>query len=144
MDLLEALLELDESKKDDKEVANKLRGLKNIEFYRTESNDCPVAEFIFNSISDAKLRAKIARDMEVLEEKREQLTMPEVEYIADGIYCLRTIQSNNITRIFYFFTLGNLIVMTNGYVKKTPKMSDPEFKLAKKYMDDYLRRRINK
>jgi phage-related protein len=57
--------------------------------------------------------------------------------VKDGIFELRTIQGNNITRILYFFVVGKQIVLTNGFIKKTQKTPKKEIELALKYRDDY-------
>lgn len=131
---------INEGKKDLPIVANQLKKLKDIEFYRTEDNDCPVAQFIFNDIDDVKLVAKIASDMVTLQELKDKAREPLVKHIEDGIFELRSVQGSDRTRIFYFFVFGNKIIMTNGYKKKQKKMSKSAFDLAKKYRNDYLRR----
>ncbi len=50
---------------------------------------------------------------------------------------------NDITRIFYFFVIGQKIILTNGFVKKTQKTPKSEIELAKKYRNDYLNREEN-
>ena len=49
------------------------------------------------------------------------LGMPLAKHLDDGIFELRTVQGNNITRILYFFVVGKTIVLTNGFIKKTQK-----------------------
>jgi len=39
--------------------------------------------------------------------------------------------------------VGKKIILTNGFVKKTQKTPDGEIELAKKYRDDYERRKDN-
>ena len=109
-----------------------------VEFYEINSK-CPVAEFI-ESISDAKLKAKILACMVQLAQQGSSARLPLSRYMGDGMYELRVKQSSNIIRIFYFFVIGNKIIMTNGYVKKTQKVDDEELKRAKRYRDEYSRR----
>ncbi len=66
--------------------------------------------------------------------------MPYSEYLKDGIFQIRAQQEGNITRVLYFFTLGKLIVLTNGFTKKTPKTPPAEIERAKRYRADYERR----
>lgn len=61
-------------------------------------------------------------------------------YVDDGIFELRTKQASNIDRIFYFFVIGNKIVMTNGYIKKSQKLDEQEFERAKRHRDDYMKK----
>ena len=53
---------------------------------------------------------------------------------------LRSKQSSNITRIYYFFFVGKKAILTNGFIKKTKKTPKAELELAKKYKADYERR----
>lgn len=107
-------------------------------FYEVDSK-CPVYEFI-NEIKDQKLKAKVANDIEQLSIEGFKLKKPKAAHVRDGIFELRTIQSNNITRIFYFFVAGSSIILTNGYIKKQQKVDEKELKRAKKYRDEYLNR----
>ena len=68
---------------------------------------------------------------------------PYSKALSDGIFEIRAIQGNNITRVLYFFVVGKKIILTNGFVKKTQKTPDGEIELAKKYRDDYERRKDN-
>ena len=56
---------------------------------------------------------------------------------------LRTKQGSDITRIMYFFFIGNKAVLTNGFTKKTQRTPKSEIELAKKYKADYERRQKN-
>lgn len=148
LDVLSKLNEEAEQNEQDSSLAGILanRGIKansvhpnNIIFYELINNKCPVADFI-QDIENKKLQAKIASDIEWLSVEGLQATMPKASYVAEGLYELRTQQSNNITRIFYFFPAGNNIVLTNGYVKKQQKMDRAEFEKAKRYREDWSRR----
>ena len=90
-----------------------------IEFYDTEDGKCPVQDFI-DSL-DAKMKAKTLRTIDLLEANGPSLREPQSGPMEDGIFELRTKQSSNITRIFYFFYVGKKAVLTNGFVKKTQK-----------------------
>lgn len=49
---------------------------------------------------------------------------------------------SNITRVLYFFLIGNTAILTNGFTKKTQKTPVREIELAKKYREDYMRRSL--
>lgn len=98
---------------------------------------CPVAEFL-NDIQNQKLKEKTIRSIYLLAEEGRTARSPLSKYIRDGIFELRSKQSSNITRIFYFFVYGEQIILTNGYIKKQEEMDEREFEKAKKYMNDYL------
>ena len=109
-----------------------------IVFYETEDGRFPAAEFIKSQ--DSKMRAKIYRTLELLEDNGTALRMPYSEYLDDGIFQLRAKVGNNISRILYFFKVGKEIILTNGFVKKTQKTPTEEIALAKKYRADFFNR----
>lgn len=108
-------------------------------FYRTEKGTKPAGQFI-NSIEDEKLRAKIIRSLKLLEQFGRELGMPDAKHLGNEIYELRTIQSTNIARCLYFFTVGDKAIVTNGIIKKTQKTPPEVIDLAKMYRADYERR----
>ena len=110
-----------------------------IEFYETTTGECPVEEFIKSQ--DVKMRAKIYRTLELLEERGNTLRMPWSEHLVDGIFQLRMQVGNNITRVLYFFVVGKKIIVTNGFVKKTQETPPSEIELAKEYRDEYFARK---
>ena len=73
--------------------------------------------------------------------KGNDLREPYSKFLSDGIYELRAVQGNNITRVLYFFVVGQKIILTNGFVKKTQKTPESEIDLAKKYRKDYESRK---
>ncbi len=109
-----------------------------VEFYKTENGKEPIAEFL-DSL-DNKMAAKLVGLMEILEEKGTKLRMPYSEHLEEGIFELRCKQGSNITRVLYFFFVGQKIIMTNGFVKKTQKTPPKEIKLAKDRRADWMRR----
>ena len=109
-----------------------------VEFYKTENGKEPIAEFL-DSL-DNKMAAKLVGLMEILEEKGTKLRMPYSEHLEEGIFELRCKQGSNITRVLYFFFVGQKIIMTNGFVKKTQKTPPKEIKLAKERRADWMRR----
>lgn len=107
-----------------------------IEFFKVD-NDCPVVKFL-NNIENEKLKAKTVKSIYDLAIVGSSIRNTKLsKYVGDGIYELRTKQGSNIDRIFYFFVIGNKIIMTNGYIKKDQKMDTSEFERAKRYRDLY-------
>ena len=144
---LSELFESEEEYKNKTAELLKNKGIKSpyakmtVEFYETGS-DCPVEEFIEN-IQDQKLKEKTVKNIYNLSELGLDVNKTNnSSYVEDGIYELRTIQGNNITRIFYFFVIGNKIILTNGYIKKSNKWDKTELKKAKKYRDEYSTRGV--
>lgn len=109
-----------------------------VEYYELENGTCPVEEFILKQ--DNKMQAKIFKNLELLEIRGNELREPFSKHIEDGIFEIRNKVGNDITRIFYFFVIGQKIILTNGFIKKTQKTSKAEIALAKKYRNDYLNR----
>lgn len=112
-----------------------------IEFYDTEDGKCPLQDYL-DSL-EAKLLAKTLRTIDLLENNGTSLRGPYSEPLGDGIFELRTKQSSDITRVLYFFFVGNKAILTNGFTKKTQKTPKSEIDLAKKYRADYMRRHQN-
>lgn len=56
-----------------------------------------------------------------------------------GLYEIRVKVGNNIFRAFVFFDEGQLIVVANGFQKKTQKTPKNEIELAKKINPDIYR-----
>jgi phage-related protein len=54
---------------------------------------------------------------------------------------LRAKVGSDITRVMYFFYIDRRVILTNGFVKKTKKTPLKELEKAKKYRQDYLRRK---
>ena len=113
-------------------------GVINVEFYDTEDGKCPVGDFI--SSLDAKMQAKVFRTIDLLENNGTDLRAPYSSPLNDGIFELRIKQGSNITRVLYFFFIGNKAILTNGFIKKTQKTPTGQIILAKKYKADYERR----
>ena len=109
-----------------------------VEYYEKSDGTYPAEEFILSQ--DIKMQAKLFRLLELLELKGNELREPYSKSLSDGIFEIRAIQGNNITRVLYFFVVGKKIILTNGFVKKTQKTPDREIALAKKYREDYERR----
>lgn len=106
-------------------------------FYETRDGAKPVEKFLLSL--ETRMRAKLVGMMEILEEKGTGLREPYTKPLGDGLFELRCQLANNITRTLFFFYVGNRIVITNGFVKKTQKTPPREIALAKKRRADYIR-----
>ena len=109
-----------------------------VEFYERENGDSPVEDFL-NSL-DIKMRNKILMILNVLQEKGNQLREPYSKHVEDGIFEVRGKVGTDISRVLYFFYHNGKIILTNGFIKKTPKTPKSEIKLAKKYRKVYMER----
>lgn len=114
----------------------------NVDFYYKSTGECPIQEYL-DSLP-LKLRAKTMRTIMLLEEFGTELRMPYSENIGDGIFELRSIVGNNITRVLYFFMEGNTAILTNGFTKKTQKTPVGEIEKAKNIVLTILFRRAKR
>ena len=84
------------------------------------------------------MKDKIIWTFELIEELQR---VPEtyLKYIenTDGLFEIRVQQGSDIFRIFCFFDKGQLIVLTNGFQKKTQKTPKQEIEKALKIKDEY-------
>ena len=60
-----------------------------------------------------------------------------IDHIKDGLYELRIEYNSNIYRVFFIFDDGNIVVLFNGFQKKTQKTPPDEIKKALKIKNDY-------
>ena len=107
-------------------------------FYQKADGSEPVKQFL-NSL-DKKMRAKMVRTIEALQNNGNDLREPYSKHLDDGIFELRAKVSSNITRVLYFFYVGNRAILTNGFIKKTQKTPKEELAKAKKYKADFIQR----
>jgi phage-related protein len=110
-----------------------------VEFYEKENGEKPC--LLFLNTLEVKLRAKAFRDLKLLEEKGTELRLPYSEHLDDGIFELRTKQGTNIIRNLYFFFVGNKIIVTHSFRKKTQKTPRREIEKAKAERDDWIARK---
>ena len=108
-------------------------------FYQTTSGKQPAKEFLLSL--DKKMRAKMSMTISILQDNGYELREPYSKHLSDGIFELRAKVSTNISRVLYFFYVGNQIILTNGFIKKTFKTPDQEIEKAKKYRKDYIQRK---
>ncbi len=110
-------------------------------FYETLDGRMPAKDFLLSL--DYDMRAKMIRMLQMLQNNGPDLRMPYSEELEDGIFELRAIFGSNISRLLYFYDEGKIVILTNGFIKKTQKTPKNEIKLAKKYMNDYFSRKEN-
>ncbi|MBQ9175557.1 MAG: type II toxin-antitoxin system RelE/ParE family toxin [Bacteroidaceae bacterium] len=66
-----------------------------------------------------------------------RITKKFVKLIRNGIYELRTDYASNIYRVFFIFDEGNIVVLFNGFQKKTEKTPQKEIEMALKIKEAY-------
>ena len=107
-----------------------------VEFFALTDGSMPALETI-RSITDLKLKAKVFRSLRLLATFGNQLGEPDTKHLRNGIYELRTKQGSNIFRNLFFYHRGKVIVVTNGFIKKTQKTPEAEIALAERRRSDY-------
>ena len=65
------------------------------------------------------------------------LSLLEIKSIRDGLYELRIEYNSNIYRIFFIFDEGKIVVLFNGFQKKTQKTPKSEIEKALKIKEEY-------
>jgi len=114
--------------------------MREIIFYKTISGGSPIEEFL-DSL-DSKQVQKIVWVMKIVEELD---TIPITYYKklknTDDIWEIRVQQSNNIFSLLGFQEEGRLVILTNGFTKKTQKTPKNEIILAEKRKKEYLERK---
>lgn len=85
-----------------------------------------------------KVKAKIIWTFDLIEEieKIPETYLKHIESI-EGLYEIRIQQSSDIFRIFCFFDKGKIVVLANGFQKKTQKTPRKEIEKALKIMEEY-------
>ena len=110
----------------------------NVVFYEKEDGIAPAADFIRSL--DKPMYAKTLHTLELLKEHGHRLRAPYSKDLGNGIMELRVSAGNNISRLLYFFVIGNTAIITNGFIKKTQQTPQREIERAKNYRADYQRR----
>ena len=73
----------------------------------------------------------------VLLKTQDRLPAKFVKHIRDGLYELRTEYNGNIYRVFFIFDEGKIVVLFNGFQKKTQKTPTSEITKALKIKEEY-------
>jgi phage-related protein len=85
-----------------------------------------------------KVKDKILWTFRIIETQK-QIPVDYLKHMegTDGLYEIRVQQGSDIFRIFCFFDEGNLIVLANGFQKKTQKTPKSEIEKALKIKKEY-------
>ena len=67
----------------------------------------------------------------------DRLPVKFVKHLRGGIFELRTEYEGNIYRVFFIFDEGNIVVLFNGFQKKTQKTPQNELEKALKIKEAY-------
>jgi phage-related protein len=115
--------------------------MREIKFYKTKNGTCPVEDF-FETISDKQFE-KVAWVLRLVKEFER---VPKEYYkklkSSDDIWEVRIQFGNNIFRVLGFFNGNKLVILTNGFAKKSQKVPKQEIELAEQRKRDYFKRGI--
>lgn len=114
--------------------------MRTVEFYRLPSGHSPIEEFL-DSLT-GKQAQKVLWVLRLIEE----LDIVPRQYFkklvdSEGIWEVRIQFGSDFFRILGFFASGVLLVLTNGFAKKTRKTPPQEIELAIRRKKEYLARR---
>jgi phage-related protein len=68
---------------------------------------------------------------------QERISTKFVKFIRDDIYELRAEYESNIYRVFFCFDDGNIVILFNGFQKKTQKTPESEIRKAIQLKNEY-------
>ena len=106
-------------------------------FYSDKRERCPTEEFL-NEL-ELRIRAKVEKWMEKLEEEGPNLPRPFADVLRGKIRELRISFGSNHYRFLYFF-FGKKIIITHGFSKKSDRIPVGEIERAERSMRDFLLR----
>jgi phage-related protein len=114
--------------------------MRTVNFYRLPNGNSPVEEFL-DSLT-GKQAQKVLWVLQLIEE----LDVIPRQYFkklvdSEGIWEVRILFGNDIFRLLGFFDGGTLLILTNGFAKKTQKTPAQEIALAVRRKENYLSRR---
>ena len=109
-----------------------------VTFYTTADGKCPVAEFIDSQ--SAKVAQKIAWVLKAVQEIEKVPKTYFKKLVDTDFYEVRIELSGNIYRLLGFFHNGNIVILTNGFQKKTQKTPKSEIEVCEERMKDFLKR----
>lgn len=104
---------------------------RNITFYKNYFQE-------FFDKQTKKVKAKIIWTFDLVEDLQRvpETYLKHIEN-TNGLYEIRVQQGSDIFRIFCFFDEGQLIVLANGFQKKTQKTPQKEIDIALKIKEEY-------
>ncbi len=114
--------------------------MRTVEFYRLPNGNSPIEEFL-DSLTDKQAQKVlwVLRLVEELDVVPRQYFKKLVD--SEGIWEVQIQYENNIFRLLGLFESGTLLILTNGFAKKTQKTSPQEIALAVRRKEEYLTRR---
>lgn len=93
----------------------------------------------FYSKQDLKVKEKIDFVLDLIRNV-ERVPIKFLKYLegTDGLYEVKVLTNKSNIRIFSFFDEGNLIILINGFIKKTNKTPKNELELGIRLKEEYF------
>ena len=111
--------------------------MREIIYYRSESGNDPIQEFL-DSLSQ-KQRTKVLWVLELVQDQDRVSTKFFKKLVStNDIWEIRVCLGNDIFRLLGFLDNNNIVILTNGFVKKTQKTPPQEIAIAEQRKTDYL------
>ncbi len=116
--------------------------MRKVIFYKTETGESPVQDFLYTL--SIKQRRKVAWVLGAIRD----LPFVHRAYFkklidTDNIWEVRIDFGSDTFRLLGFMDKGNLVILTNGFIKKTDRTPPAEIALAEKRKKDYESRNRN-
>ncbi len=114
--------------------------MRTITFYSTAEGKSPVQEFLDN------LPARVAQKTLWTFKLVKEIPIVSEQYLkkldgTDDLWEIRVDMGNHAVRFLGFWDAGNLIVLTNGFTKKSAKTPRTEVEIATRRKQEYLSRK---
>ena len=90
---------------------------------------------------DEGAEQKIYYSLDILKTQK-RVSRKFVEHIREGVYELKAEYEGNIYRVFFCFDKGNIVILFNGFQKKTQKAPESEVKEAIKLKNEYYANKL--
>ncbi len=113
--------------------------MRTVIFFEVKEGSSAVKDFIMDL--ETKIQKELLKILKLLE-TIEILKEPYFKKLknSDGIWEARKKFGSNSYRVFFFFHKDNIVVLTNGFIKKQQKTPKEEIKIAQKYKEIFLGR----
>jgi len=106
--------------------------IRTVYFYKSYFKD------FLNELKSSKVRDKVLYVLRIIETVQ-RISTDHLKHIegTDGLYEIRIQSGSDIYRVFCFFDAGNLIVIANGFQKKSQKTPRREIERALQIKSEY-------
>ena len=114
--------------------------MEGIQFYRSESGNCPVEQFL-DSLS-GKQTQKVIWVLQLIEEMEVIPTRYFKKLVnTDDLWEVRVQAGNNIFRLLGFIEDNEIVILNHAFQKKTQKTPKKEIQIAENRKKKYLNRK---